>query len=543
MNGLSASHVGELVRELAPLTGGLFVREVQAHPPYDLLLILEPEGGGPIRRVRVSASPDGARFHLQIGPVHRHTGSVGPFYRMVQSELCAEPGETKLRALSQVAGDRVVRFDFLTPSGARALALELFGRHPNVILLDASLKILAVNPAPKTGSRNAERLALRRSWEAPPARARSEETPRLVDAFPDPPSERAAAPSHSAQLAQLAPLSSRIETTLGTTAESRYGERKRRDLIERLTRRKKSAETRLRGLETQEETTRDAERVRMDAETLTAHLGSIPRGASEVELEDAYAELDDARADESPRRVISLDPSLSPKRNVERLFSRYRKLVRSRKKLPEEIELTRRQVNGLDEWIERASELDADPDALEEEAVAGGWIPARQVAPERKRPAQRKPYHRFVGCGGTEIRVGRSSRENDELTFKHARGNDLWFHTADSPGSHVVLVVAKGRTPDPEEILDAAHLAAHFSPLKHASKVSVHVAQRKEVKKPKRAKPGLVILSGGKTRVIRVEEKRIARLLATREKPRPGSQKPRSDRDDRGSGSQPATNG
>jgi predicted ribosome quality control (RQC) complex YloA/Tae2 family protein len=77
----------------------------------------------------------------------------------------------------------------------------------------------------------------------------------------------------------------------------------------------------------------------------------------------------------------------------------------------------------------------------------------------------------------------------------------------------VVLRLARGAEPDPEEVLDAAHLAAHFSPLRKARKVAVHVARRKEVHKPKGAKAGLVTLSGGKVLSLRLQPERLERLL------------------------------
>jgi predicted ribosome quality control (RQC) complex YloA/Tae2 family protein len=111
--------------------------------------------------------------------------------------------------------------------------------------------------------------------------------------------------------------------------------------------------------------------------------------------------------------------------------------------------------------------------------------------------------------------VGRSARDNDELTMRHSKGSDLWLHTADAPGSHVVLCLDKGAEADPEEVLDAAHLAVHFSPLKGARRADVHVAARKLVHKPKGAKPGLVTLSGGKVLSVRMQPERLERLLGS----------------------------
>ena len=161
------------------------------------------------------------------------------------------------------------------------------------------------------------------------------------------------------------------------------------------------------------------------------------------------------------------------------------------------------------------------PDELEREALEGGLLEERQEADERKRtaPPTRLPYKTFTACRGSEVRVGRAARDNDHLTFRHANGNDLWLHTADAPGSHVVLRLPGKEDPDAEEVLDAATLAVHFSPLSEASRADVHVARVKEVKKPRGAKPGLVTLSGGKTLHVRMQPERLERLLSREDPP------------------------
>jgi predicted ribosome quality control (RQC) complex YloA/Tae2 family protein len=120
----------------------------------------------------------------------------------------------------------------------------------------------------------------------------------------------------------------------------------------------------------------------------------------------------------------------------------------------------------------------------------------------------------FRSQQGAEIRVGRSARDNDDLTFRSSRGNDVWLHTADAPGSHVVLGVPRG-DPDSQDVLDAAHLAVHFSPLRGRGGADVHVARVKDVRKPRGAKPGLVSVAGGKILRVRVEAARLATLLGT----------------------------
>lgn len=513
MAGLAANHLAELVAELAPLFQGRRLRELQAQPPHDLLLILEPPqapGSGAIRRLRLSADPVSGRAHLQVGPVQRHSGPEGPFYRQAQTRLA----ESCLESLEQVAGDRILRLGFRSANGQRlSLMAELIGRHGNLLLLDEEDRILNVLVTPKEGSAAAQRLAPGAIWRAPGGQpAGAGETLPLVESLPEP------APAPNA-LAELAPLSWRVEASLGVAASHRHLDRERRDLIERLQRRLKSTRSRLGGLEQRASATDQAERVRMDAELLTAHMHQIEKGMSSIELPDSFEQ-------DSPMRTIELDPGLNPRRNAERLFSRYKKLMRSREKLPEELELARTQVAGLEALIERARGPEVQLEALALEAEAGGWLPKRQAKDKHQKVEARLPYHRFYGSRGSEILVGRNARDNDELTFKVARGNDLWLHTSDSPGSHVVLVLGKGQEPDADEVLEAALLAVHFSPLKDARKTGVHIARRKEVKKPRRAPAGLVTLSGGQTRMIRADPERLERLLATRNKPRAG-QEPR----------------
>jgi predicted ribosome quality control (RQC) complex YloA/Tae2 family protein len=201
---------------------------------------------------------------------------------------------------------------------------------------------------------------------------------------------------------------------------------------------------------------------------------------------------------------------------VELVFERYKKLLRARESVERELELARERLGHLSELCVRCADPASDARALEARALSLGVLEPQQATSEereRKAPEPRKPYKLFRGRNGAEIRVGRNAADNDDLTFHHSKGGDLWLHTADCPGSHVILCLDKGAEPDPEDLLDAAHLAAHFSPMREATKVNVHVARRKEVHKPKGAKPGLVTLSGGKVVALRMQPERLRRLL------------------------------
>ncbi|WP_419185758.1 NFACT RNA binding domain-containing protein [Rohdeia mirabilis] len=493
--------MGELIAEVGPLVAGGRVREAAALPPRDLMLVLESDDWPQVRRLRLSTTPDGPRMHLQQGRVQRHKGAVGPFFERVAKEL---EGAT-VRSVQQVRSDRLVLVGFDTDSGRRGLLAELVGRHANLLLVDGSERVLDLLVPPKPpkakGSEPARtpRLALGEVYEPPPGRPPAEPGPPLVESF-DAPAEPARDPS-------FAPLSFLVEAAVGGAALEDERNRAAKHLRDRLTRRLQGAEGALRGLESRERAAEQSERVRQDGELLKAALGQLERGRESIELDDWFG-------DPGAKRTIVLDPRRSPHQNVERLFDRYHKLVRSAESLVEErARNEERRANVLE--ILAALEAGGDPAELETRAVAAGLVDAldRERGKRVQKVAPRTCYRRFESAAGTEILVGRSARDNDELTLKVARGNDLWLHTADTPGSHVVLRVERGREPADEDVLDAAHLAVHFSPLKNAARADVHVAFRKQIHKRKGAPAGLVNLSGGRTRSVRMEPERLKRLL------------------------------
>lgn len=505
-SGLSASDVGELVAELAPLVTGAELAELVALPPRDLVLYFKfpptADGRTLVRKLHLSADGDLPRLFLQTARQERPDGPIGPFFRRCAEEL----GGARLRRISQVARDRIVLLEFDGGRGGerRALVAELVGRHSNLVLLGSSEKVLDVLVPPPGGSKSAPRLQLGAPWVPPPG------TPRETQGNP-PLSERLGAPpaDSDARPDVAAPLSFLVQELFGRDVAALSSARARKDLSERVERKLERARSHLRGLEQRLVASENADEIRKDGEALLASLHSLPRGAREVSVPDPWSE-------EPRERKIELDPRRSPRENVELVFERYKKLVRARESVEQELAGSRERVVALEALDLACKDPARDAAELEAEAVKAGLLePAQvtQVERERKAPEARKPYRSYSGLRGSEIRVGRNASDNDDLTFHHCRGGDLWLHTADCPGSHVVLVIDKNAEPDAEELLDAAHLAVHFSPMRDATRANVHVARRKEVHKPRGAKPGLVSLSGGKVLAVRLQPERVRRLL------------------------------
>ncbi|MFT5735476.1 MAG: putative ribosome quality control (RQC) complex YloA/Tae2 family protein [Planctomycetota bacterium] len=484
------------------------MKDVQGLPPRDVLLILEPPGGSesaeatggpPILRLRLAADPNAPRIHLQQGRVKRHDGPIGPFFQALETELLG----AEFRRIAQVQGDRIVIVEFKAEGGKRALLVELFGRRANAALVGAGDKVIATAMEPPRKAGTEPRLVLGQEWKAPGMGAPpSEPGPSIEDAFPAP----TEAPPGKAK--DRAPLSWRVESHLGQEAEEAHAEDARRTLRQRVKRRIGRAEGLLKGLHAKAEAASNADRVRQDGELLKGLLGTLERGLKSVEVQDWFEEG-------APMRTVELDPKLSPNENVQKLFDRYHKLERAQTTVLEELDRAETRLLELQALAERAEDTDLDAEAVDDEAVAEGLLDRRQIADARKKKkaAPRKPYRSFVGCKGSEIRVGRTARDNDTLSIRLARGSDYWLHTADVPGSHVILVTDRGQEPHQEEILDAAHLAIHFSPVRGTDRAPVHVVQRKHLHKPKGAKPGLVTLSGGRILEVRVQTERLNALL------------------------------
>jgi predicted ribosome quality control (RQC) complex YloA/Tae2 family protein len=513
---LTSAHVAELAAELAPLLCGRRVARVAARPPRTLGLVLEdpqaPAGGrGPRSRAELvlCADPDLPRLWL-TSPRTSADGPVGPFFQRALREMEG----ARLSVLAAQPGERVVRLRLEdTPAGEpRWLVLELFGRNATLVLLDRAERVLIALDPPQEPIQDAARLRPGALWSLPPRAATGRAAPQGAAL----PTLRELARDANVPLDHPTPCSAFVEQELGRLAERTARARAATDLRKRLERAQERARSTLAGLEARRSAGAQAERVRQDGELLLAHLRDLARGQRSVRLPDSFQEG-------APPRELELDPARSPQENARAYFERYKKLARGAARVESELALARAKALELEGLLAELAQSDSDPFELEQRASSAGLlvarasVHAREREPVRQRP--RLPYRTFLASSGSEIRVGRSASDNDELTLRHARGNDLWLHTADAPGSHVVLRLEGGAEPTQEDLLDAAHLAVHFSPLRERARAQVHVARVKQVHKPRGAKPGLVTLSGGKHLSLRLEPARLERLLASRAQP------------------------
>ena len=183
----------------------------------------------------------------------------------------------------------------------------------------------------------------------------------------------------------------------------------------------------------------------------------------------------------------------------------------------EEVEAALARVEALLDRL-AAAEDDAALEAVGAEAVpvlGPGWSGGGRGGGGAGRRGARIPYRRFQSHSGRDILVGRGAKDNHALTFKVARGNNLWLHARNRAGAHVVVPTGGRGEVDEATLLDAAHLAAWFSRARGEPQAEIAWTQRKRVHHPKGAPPGLVTLVGEKTLHLRVEPGRTERLLAS----------------------------
>ena len=242
--------------------------------------------------------------------------------------------------------------------------------------------------------------------------------------------------------------------------------------------------------------TENAEEFRQKGELLTTFLHQVPNDQDQVILENYYT---------NQPITIALDKALTPNQNAQKYFKRYQKLKEAVKYLTELIEETKATILYLEsvETVLNQAGLDEIAE-IREELIQTGFIRRRQREKIQKR---QKPEQYLASDGKTIIYVGRNNLQNEELTFKMARKEELWFHAKDIPGSHVVI--SGNLNPTDEVKTDAAELAAYFSKGRLSNLVQVDMIEVKKLNKPTGGKPGFVTYTGQKTLRVTPDPEKI----------------------------------
>jgi len=237
--------------------------------------------------------------------------------------------------------------------------------------------------------------------------------------------------------------------------------------------------------------TYDRERLRQLGDIVTANLHKIQRGQTVLDAEDFY--------DETMAVIqIPLSPLLSPQQNASKFYKDYTRMKNAQRELTKQLSLGAEELSYLKSVLEELDRAGSEQDLEEirQELAAQGYVKATL---DKKKMKQKKTVPmRFVSTNGYEIYVGRNNRQNEELTFKFARKDDLWLHAQKVHGSHVVIACAGAEVPD-DTVTQAAQLAAYYAESSHGQNVPVDVMRVKQVKKHPSGKPGMVIYHSYRT--------------------------------------------
>ena len=457
-----------------------------------------------------------------------------------------------IEAIQQVENDRILEISVsnkneIGDSVAVTLVIEIMGKHSNIILLDkASGKIIeaikhvgfsqnsyrTILPGstyvapPQTGSLNPftvgdEKLfQILQTEEIEPKRLQqifqglgrdtaTELSGRLTadklktfrSFFASPTQPSLTEKSFSALLfsdskTQMSTLSELLDTFYKDKAERDRVNQQASELIRRV---ENELEKNRKKLGKQEEellATENAEEFRQKGELLTTFLHQVPNDQNQVELDNYYT---------GEKILITLDKALTPNQNAQRYFKRYQKLKEAVKHLTSLIEETRNTILYLESVETALAQASLSEIAeIREELIQTGFIRRRQREKIQKR---QKPEKYLATDGQTIILVGRNNLQNDELTFKMAKKDELWFHAKDIPGSHVVIT--GNLQPSDEVKTDAAELAAYFSKARLSNLVQVDMIEIKKLNKPTGGKPGFVTYTGQKTLRVTPDAEKI----------------------------------
>ena len=242
------------------------------------------------------------------------------------------------------------------------------------------------------------------------------------------------------------------------------------------------------------DSTLNREQLRRMGDIVTANLHAITRGQALLRAENFY------EAD-APLIEIPLKPELSPQQNAAKFYKEYAKAKTAEKILTQQLAQGEAEAEYLAAVLDELSRAESEADLAEirQELESGGYLRPADRKKQPKLPPS-KPME-FVSGDGYRIFVGRNNRQNDQLSMKTARKDDLWLHIQKFHGTHVIIACAGVRPPD-RTVTEAAMLAAFYSQAKNGQNVPVDVTQVRNLRKPNGAKPGMVVYDRYQTVIV-----------------------------------------
>ena len=472
---LNAVEIGRVVAALQPWVGAQLQGIHQPEPTVLIITARRPGETGLFKFVCRGARTRGQQISKR--PANPSTGHS--FQQLCRKELLG-----RITEICQINDDRVVRVQF-QGQARKSLVFELTGRHGNAFVLDPEGLILG-SMLPNLSQQRP--LIAGQAW-APPPPPNQQRTPptRFSTELTSPQLLAEIARTYDA-LDESAEFDG-LKTTVGRHLRSRI--RKQQKLLSHLEKDLEKAAA-----------AQDDGRL---GDLLQIHLRTLHKGMTEFAVDDIFE-------DPPKPTVIALRPELGPKENMARYYRRARRYQGA-------VDSILERAAATEEALAEAERIKADLDKAEtveaiqllaqrESLSTEGSAKSRK---RRKKPRVRLPYHAFMSTDGFEIRVGRGAKDNDALTFRHAKGNDIWLHIRGGPGAHVVVPCHKGQAPL-NTLIEAAALALRYGGRKMGDDGEVAYTRAKYVRRVPGGAPGRVTYSQEKALSVRLVPELMERI-------------------------------
>ena len=545
-----------MTNELQILTSG---RITKIHQPNQLEIMLHIRAAGSNYKLLVSIHPSYARIHLTDHAVENP--SEPPMFCMLMRKHI-EGGF--IQSIEQNEFERIITFTVESTNEigdkvTRKLIIEIMGRHSNCILTDAANDQIIDSLKHLSPSINSYRTVLPgHHYIAPPSQHKkdpltlqNEEIKQLTQEE-NPASAivqtiAGFSPLHANELisrlqnnetyesyinqlissampnytevngkgyfssAQLTHLEGNVEhyPSLSTLLDRVFYARAERDRVKQqagdlerwLTNEIDKLKLKLKKLHKDYEHASKLDQFQLYGELLMANIYQFDKGVEHVKVQNYYSE-------ELEELTIAVNPRKTPIENAQRYFTKYNKAKNALLKIEEQKEKTEDEIHYFEMLAQQVQQASpSDIEEIREELAEGGYLRLRTS--KKKKKVTKPTPEKFISSSGMEISVGKNNKQNDYLTFKLSKKSDLWFHTKDIPGSHVVI---HHDHPDEATIREAAMLSAYYSKARNSSSVPVDYTEIRHVKKPSGAKPGFVIYFEQKTIYITPDEALLLKL-------------------------------
>ena len=457
--------IRRVVEELRASLNGRFLGKIYQLTPLSFAFDFGLRGSF----LLVSVEPSSPRLYLierRARDLQKASIPLGHFGQLLR----AKTNGAAVVSVDKDLRDRVVRFSFCGEQFFK-LIIQLTGRTSNLFLLDDANRIVAVLRGPR-GQLPGE------IYSPPQAREISDKQSVSISGSPSAYADAFYSEVDAAKAfdSRAADVRSRLRASI--QRQRKLKQHLQKDLVGH----------------------GDPEKHKKAGDLLLANVATAKRNGNKVFLTDYYAEG-------APEIELEIDENSSLQDEAGRRFRLYTKAKHAREEITGRLANVDREISVLETRIRELDEIihQRDPEALEQFDKK----PAAPVVAKASKGKQTTKtilgVRRYLSTDGYEILVGRTARDNDKLTFRVANPNDLWMHTGDYPGSHVVVRNPTRKEIPHRTIIEAAQLAGKFSQASEDSKVVVHYTERKFLSKPKGAAPGLVRLS--RFRSITVEPK------------------------------------